>query len=67
MGAVVIKAAIIQAACGDQSDLLATQFDLEFITGMEIEHGCVGLAHQQIAIALNRSHITELATCLAQL
>lgn len=37
---------LISTTGGDQLDLLAAEFDLELITGLEIEQGGVGLADQ---------------------
>ncbi len=37
---------LISATGGDQLDLLAAEFDLELITGLEIEQGGVSLADQ---------------------
>ena len=37
------------AAEGNQLDLLTAKLELEFIAWLEVEHGGVGLAHQQIA------------------
>ena len=42
------------AAQRDQFDLLLAQLDLKLIAGLEVEYGCVGLAHQQIAVELNQ-------------
>lgn len=41
-------------ANGNQPDLLVAELDLEFIAGPEIQLGGVGLAHQQVAVALHR-------------
>ncbi len=38
----------------DQAHLLAPQLDLELIARLEIQQGGVGLANQQIAVALHR-------------
>jgi hypothetical protein len=52
---------------GSQANLLAAQLDFEFISGIQIQHGGVGLADQKIAIALDSGHITELAPTLTHL
>jgi hypothetical protein len=42
-----------------QPDLLATQLDLELITRAEVQQRGIGLAHQQVAVALNRGDVAE--------
>jgi hypothetical protein len=37
------------AAQGNQLDLLTAELDLKLIAWLEVEHGGVGLAHQQVA------------------
>ena len=49
------------AAGGHQPHLLAAELDLKLIAGLEAEHGGVGLAHQQVAVALHGGHVAELA------
>ena len=39
----------------DQADLLASKLDLIFIAGLQFQQSGVGLANQQIAVALNHS------------
>ncbi len=53
------------ATGGHQSHLLAAELDLELIAGLQAEHGGVGLAHQQVAVALHRGHVAELAAWCA--
>ena len=45
--------------------MFAPQFDFELIAGLEIQHGGVGLANQEIAVALHRGDIGQFATSLA--
>ena len=56
---------LIFSAQGHKANLLATQFDLKFIPGFEVEHGCIGLAHHQVAIELNLGVEAELAATFA--
>ena len=51
---------------GNELDLLAAQLDLKFIAGLEVEHGGVGLAHQQVAVELNFCGVAQLAATLAR-
>jgi len=46
---------------GSQLDLLATELDFELVAGLEIKHGGLGLAHQQISVALHGCGVAELA------
>ena len=48
-----------------QTNLLAAKFDLKLIAGLQTQQRGVGLTHQQVAVALNRGHIAELAAALA--
>ena len=48
-----------------QTNLLAPEFDFKFIARLEIEKSCVGLADEQIAVALHGGHIAEFAATLA--
>jgi hypothetical protein len=50
---------------GDQRDLLTAKLDLELIAGLEIKQGGVGLADQQIAVALHGGGVAELAATFA--
>ena len=50
---------------GHQTDLLAAQFDFKFISGFEIQKCCVGLANQQVSIALNCGDVAQLASAFA--
>ena len=43
-----------------QTNLFAAQFDIKFIPWLEVKKGRVGLADQQVAIALHCGHIAEL-------
>ena len=52
-------------ASGDQLDLLATQLDLEFVAGLEVKHGAVGLTDEQVAVALHGGGVAQLATTFA--
>ena len=49
---------------GNQADLLAAELDLELIAGLEIKQCRVGLADQQVAIALDGSDVAEFAAAL---
>ena len=45
--------------------MLAPEFDFKFITRLEIEKSRVGLADEQVAVALHGGHIAEFAAALA--
>lgn len=53
------------SAGGGQLDLFTAEFDLKLIAGLQTQQRGVGLTHQQVAVALNRGHIAELAAALA--
>ena len=57
----------VSGAGRNQADLFTTELDLKFVAGLEVEQGRIGLADQQVAIALHRGHITQLAPTLADL
>ena len=48
----------------NQTDLLATQLDLEFIAGFEVQHGGVCLANEKVAVELHRGDIAQAAATL---
>jgi len=50
---------------GHQTNLLATEFDLKLIAGLEVKQGGVSLADQKISIALNGGDVAELASTFA--
>jgi len=52
---------------GNQADLLAAELDLELIAGLEIKQCRIGLADQQVAIALHGSDVAEFAAALTYL
>ena len=56
---------LLFAAGGDQFDLLASQLDLKFIARLQAQQSGVGLAHQQVAVALNGGHVGKFAAGLA--
>ena len=44
---------------------LLGEFDGELITWLKVKHCCVGLADQQVSVALNDSFVGQLASTLA--
>ena len=51
----------VSAADGDQANGFAAKLDFKLITWIEIEHGGVGLANQEVAIALHFCGVAEFA------
>ena len=49
----------------NQSNRFFAELDFEFVAGIEIEHGGVGLADKQIAVALHLGGVAEFATTFA--
>ena len=45
--------------------VITTKLDFKFITWIEVKHGGVGLAHKQIAVALNFCGVAEFAATFA--
>lgn len=52
---------VVAASEGNEADLLPAQFDFEFVAGLEIELGGVGLDDQQIGIELKPGGEAEFA------
>ena len=55
---------LVSPTDGNELDLLAAKLDLKFIPGLEVEHGGVGLANQQVAVELNLG-LAQLAPALS--
>ena len=51
--------------CGNEANRFLAQLDFKLIARLKVQHGGVGLANEQVAIALNLCHIAELAATLA--
>jgi len=56
---------LVGVAGGNETDLFLAELDLKHIAGLQTELGGVGVAHQQIAVALHRGHVAEAAAPLA--
>ena len=50
---------------GYESNRILAEFDVELIARIEVQHGGVGLANQQISVALNFCGVAELASAFA--
>ena len=49
----------------EQTNRLLAQLDFKFITWFQVQHGCVSLADQQVAVALNFCDVAQFAATLA--
>ncbi len=49
----------------NQPDLLVAKLDLELIAGPQLQHGGVGLTHQQVAVALHRGDVAQASSSLS--
>jgi hypothetical protein len=49
----------------EKTNRLLAQLDFKFISWFQVQHGCVSLADQQVAVALNFCDVAQFATTLA--
>ena len=49
----------------EKTNRLLAQLDFKFISWFQVQHGCVSLADQQVAVALNFCGVAQFATTLA--
>ena len=64
MGTPISLFVFVSGTCGNQADLLAAKLYLKLIAGPKIKQSCVGLADQQVAVALHSSDVAEFASTL---
>lgn len=56
---------VVRSTARHPADLLTTQRDLDFIAGLEFNHGGVAPAHQQVAVERHFGGVAQLAAPLA--
>ena len=49
----------------NQAYSFLAELDLKVVARLEVQHRCVGLAYQQISIALNGRYVAQLASAFA--
>ena len=62
----VFSLGFLLSALRDKSDaFLGRKLNGELVASLKVKHGCVCLANQKVAVALNNSLIAQLPTALA--